>query len=70
MQRILLAAVLLGLAPLAYAQTTPSPNTTTQPLSTKTAKATTGENCGTPDEFKPCPPLPRVPLATYPANKP
>jgi hypothetical protein len=27
------------------------------------------ENCGTPDEPKPCPPMPRVPLQYYPANK-
>ena len=28
-----------------------------------------GENCGTPEEPKPCPPLPRHPLPYYPANK-
>ena len=28
------------------------------------------ENCGTPDQFKPCPPLPRNPLPYYPANRP
>jgi hypothetical protein len=28
------------------------------------------ENCGTPDEPKACPPLPRVPLQNYPANRP
>ena len=27
------------------------------------------ENCGTPDEFKACPPLPRHPLPYYPANR-
>jgi len=27
------------------------------------------ENCGTPDEPKPCPPMPRVPLQYYPANR-
>jgi hypothetical protein len=27
------------------------------------------ENCGTPDEPKPCPPMPRNPLPYYPANK-
>ncbi len=32
--------------------------------------AYSGENCGTPDEPKPCPPLPRVPLPYYPANRP
>lgn len=28
------------------------------------------ENCGTPDAPKPCPPMPRVPLPYYPANRP
>jgi len=27
------------------------------------------ENCGTPDQPKPCPPMPRVPLPYYPANR-
>lgn len=27
------------------------------------------ENCGTPDEFRPCPPMPRVPLREYPGNR-
>ena len=27
------------------------------------------ENCGTPDEPKACPPMPRRPLQYYPANK-
>jgi hypothetical protein len=34
-----------------------------------TAAAGGGENCGTPDDFKPCPPLPRHPLPNYPANR-
>jgi hypothetical protein len=28
-----------------------------------------GENCGTPDEPKACPPLPRHPLPYYPDNR-
>jgi len=33
--------------------------------------ATSGqENCGTPDAFKACPPLPRRGLPDYPANRP
>ncbi len=32
--------------------------------------ASTAENCGTPDTPKPCPPMPKVPLQTYPANRP
>jgi hypothetical protein len=31
--------------------------------------ASSPENCGTPDEPKPCPPMPRVPLQHYPANR-
>jgi len=27
------------------------------------------ENCGTPDEFRPCPPMPRVPFKTFPGNR-
>ena len=32
-------------------------------------QATSPENCGTPDQPKPCPPMPRVPLQYYPANR-
>jgi hypothetical protein len=31
--------------------------------------ATNPNNCGTPDEPKPCPPMPRHPLTHYPPNK-
>jgi hypothetical protein len=31
--------------------------------------AYSAENCGTPYEPKPCPPMPRVPLQYYPANR-
>lgn len=27
------------------------------------------ENCGTPDDFKACPPMPRHPLPYYPSNR-
>jgi hypothetical protein len=27
------------------------------------------ENCGTPDVYKPCPPLPRHPLENYPGPR-
>ena len=33
------------------------------------AAATNTENCGTPFDFKACPPMPRRPLAYYPANR-
>jgi len=32
--------------------------------------AVSGENCGTPDDPKPCPQLPRHPLPYYPGNRP
>jgi hypothetical protein len=34
------------------------------------SQAYNSENCGTPDEPKPCPPLPRHPLQTYPGYRP
>ena len=34
-----------------------------------TNQATNQENCGTPDRFLPCPPLPRHPLPYFPANR-
>lgn len=33
------------------------------------AQASNTENCGTPFEFRACPPLPRHPLPYYPANR-
>jgi hypothetical protein len=33
-------------------------------------QASASENCGTPDEPKSCPPLPRHPLPYYPGNRP
>ena len=33
------------------------------------AQAYNRENCGTPDEPKPCPPMPKVPLQNYPGNR-
>ena len=31
--------------------------------------SSSSENCGTPEEPKACPPMPRRPLQHYPANK-
>jgi hypothetical protein len=42
----------------------PSSSTSTAP-----AAANGSENCGTPDEFKACPPLPRRNLPYYPGTK-
>ena len=51
-----------------------SPPSATQPPATAQrygmAAAGGAENCGTPDEFKVCPPLPRHPLPYYPDNRP
>jgi hypothetical protein len=33
------------------------------------SQMSSSENCGTPDEPKPCPPMPRRPLSHYPNNK-
>jgi hypothetical protein len=33
-------------------------------------QASSSENCGTPDDPKPCPPMPRHPLPYYPGNRP
>lgn len=35
-----------------------------------TAIANNTENCGTPFDFKACPPMPRRPLAYYPGDRP
>jgi hypothetical protein len=31
--------------------------------------ATDTNNCGTPDQWRPCPPMPRVPLQYYPPSR-
>jgi hypothetical protein len=74
MRHIILAAALIVLAPVAYAQTSTGnmgnmPDRATMPPAGQMAAPTGGENCGTPDEPKPCPPMPRHPLPYYPANK-
>jgi hypothetical protein len=82
MRRIILATALIALSPLAYAQNMPSGSTApgagytgappppqSPPASTRMAGQPDPNNCGTPDEPKPCPPMPRHPLQSYPANK-
>ena len=39
------------------------------PVAPSGGQAYNTENCGTPDEPKACPPMPRVPLPYYPANR-
>jgi hypothetical protein len=85
MRSIILATVLVGLAPVSFAQSYP-PGSTASPGPTSGTSYYPGgpttpssrtamnsqpdsENCGTPDEPKACPPMPRRPLQTYPANR-
>lgn len=83
MRQILLATAFMALAPFAYAQSTPgntgnmapsnAPAMAGAPAASSaapTSSPSSGENCGTPDAFKPCPPLPRHPLAYYPGDRP
>jgi hypothetical protein len=80
MRTILLAATLVAIAPAAFAQMhqgtpqgMPMGDAANQPPPGASSSAMAGnngtENCGTPDAFKACPPLPRHPLPYYPANK-
>jgi len=53
-----------------YGETPPvAPGYTYNEGAYNTAEANNTENCGTPYEFKACPPLPRRPLLYYPANR-
>ena len=84
MRPIILATALMVLAPIALAQTFPpggaaNPGPTGGANYYATGPATPSrsamnsqpdpENCGTPDEPKTCPPMPRRPLRTYPENR-
>jgi hypothetical protein len=76
---LLLAAVFCQDGPRAFAQPAgyvpPTAPTPSAPPYARNAgpgggtQAYSAENCGTPDEPKPCPPMPRVPLQDYPANR-
>ncbi|MGA8193571.1 MAG: hypothetical protein WB902_09395 [Acetobacteraceae bacterium] len=84
MSRIMIVTAFVVLAPLAYAQSTTgtmggmsapgtmggmsNPGRSTAPSGTMTGQTDPG-NCGTPDEPKKCPPMPRRALQTYPANR-
>jgi hypothetical protein len=71
MRRVLLAAILAGLSPvsLAFAQgPAPAPaNPAPQPAPAMAAP--NPDNCGTPDEPKPCGPMPRHALKHYRVKK-
>ena len=79
MRHIILAAALMPLAYAAFAQTNTGTMATPAQSSAGPAMAGSGtgwtvrppdpNNCGTPDAPAKCPPLPRHPLKTYPANR-
>ncbi len=85
MRRLVLAATFSMMAPMAMAQMAPpgygqpgapppmnpsmQPTTTAMGAPPQMAMHQNGENCGTPDDFKACPPLPRHALPYYPPNK-
>ncbi len=53
--------------PPGYQPSGPPPQPTPRPYAG--GQAANPENCGTPDEPKPCPPMPRHPLPYYPENR-
>jgi len=76
MRYIIMTVMLVSVGFVANAQTTQgnmgnmnNQNRASMPPAGQMAGQTGGENCGTPDEPKSCPPLPRHPLPYYPANK-
>jgi hypothetical protein len=83
MGRIMLLTAFVALAPLAYAQpntgtmggmsnTGDGTSNTGRPTASSSgtmAGQTDAGNCGTPDEPKKCPPMPRRALQTYPADR-
>jgi hypothetical protein len=78
-----MSSLALMMTPIAYAQSTGAPPIAPQQPATYPPQANYGmtpvgapastqlnpENCGTPDEPKSCPPMPRRPLNRYPANR-
>jgi len=78
MRYFILAAALMPLAHAAFAQTRAAPAAPAQ-SSARPAVAGGGtnweirpldpNNCGTPDDPRPCPPKPRTPLKYFPANR-
>lgn len=69
MRRLVWLAALAGLTQVTPADAQPGTyNTDLQPPSASAGKSS--ENCGTPDQFKSCPPLPRRNLETYQGDRP
>jgi hypothetical protein len=77
---LLLSPIFLLACYSAYAQgyAQPSPGAQPPAVAYQGGRATAGnwvtrpldpENCGTPDEPRPCPPMPRHPLPYFPENR-
>jgi hypothetical protein len=83
MRHLILAAALMPLAHAALAQTnTGNMAAPAAPAQSSARPAMSGaggtgwairppdpDNCGTPDDPRPCPPMPRRPLQYFPANR-
>jgi hypothetical protein len=80
MRRIMLVTALIAVSPLAYAQSIPGSNPApaaryagappaSPPMSNWTVRPPDPDNCGTPDQPSPCPPMPRHPLPYFPNNR-
>jgi len=67
MRHLIWVAVLAAFTqmPMAYAQSRDGDDTHRANSSSVRAERNDGENCGTPDEFRRCPPLPRRNLMYY-----
>jgi len=66
----------LACAGMAHAQTSkPASSKTGMSAQSSTsgtqggAQSSAAENCGTPDEPRPCPPMPRVPFQSFPGTR-
>ena len=76
MRNLIWIAVLAGFTqlPIAHAQSRgPTPQGTQAANPSGSAQGhsqSTQENCGTPDQFRPCPPMPRHPLPYFPGDRP
>lgn len=76
MRNLIWIAVLVGFTqlPVAHAQSQgPTSHGTPAASSSRSTggqSQSTQENCGTPDQFRPCPPMPRHPLPYFPGDRP
>jgi hypothetical protein len=67
MRRFMLVATLAGLAPISFASAQSQGPAPANPAPLMAAPSP--DNCGTPDEPKACPAMPRHALKHYPAKK-